>query len=451
MAEKTSAFIREMQDKEGKSYKPKRWQLVVKVAQDNPNFVADTREDKQRHEFIGRGANRKPNPHFVADTRKASEKRPTVWVQKTKTFAGTKSAATKALSAFQASLEAEADKPTVCELTVPDAVSRFLETHDVEGSTMTTYKASAKHIENGFSGVRVSDLTPKMVREWLAKLAKAGYSLSVQGKAYRLLNLVLKHLVLDEEIERNVCDAVKAPKRDKPDPNALTNENREKLFKYLNDMEPTALVTGAMTALMMGLREAEICGLQWRDIDLANGMLTVRQAIGFRKGGTYVKAPKTASSERTLPIPDALLNMLTARSVYMHNELAEVGLQLSDEQFSDLFVIGYIDGRYKNPTMLGREWHSLSEALNLKGTKRRICTFHDLRHSWATVAVSNNTDVKSVASFLGHSNVATTLNIYASSDSDALKAAAANMDRSYAFEGKEQGDVVTLTRNGTEG
>lgn len=381
------------------------------------------------------------------------------WKQVAKTFGAevrTKTQANKALQAYRKEMEAkakgDAKGSAASSTTIPDAVDTFLDGWDVEGSTMRSYRNSAKHIRREFEGKGIDTLTPQEVRTWIGKLRDEGYSLSLQGKCYRLLNMVLKHLVLDEVLDRNVCDAVKPPKREKADPNALTNAGREKLVSTLSGMEPTALVVGAMAALFMGLREGEVCGLRWCDVDLSGATLTVRNAIGNRKGGTYEKAPKTNGSERTLPIPSTLLNVLTARRSHMFAELQEKGVEMDAEEFGNLFVIGYVDGRYKNPTMLGREWKALAEALNLQGTKRRTCTFHDLRHTFATVAVTEGTDIKSVSSFMGHSNAAMTLNVYASSDADALRIAAAKQDAAYDFEAQRKGqaDVISLPKTGTD-
>lgn len=64
-----------------------------------------------------------------------------------------------------------------------------------------------------------------------------------------------------------------------------------------------------------------------------------------------------------------------------------------------------------------------------KGSEGRRVTFHDLRHTWATVAIAEGVDVKTVSSTIGHANAAMTLNIYASSDPDAKRRAAIIMDK----------------------
>jgi integrase len=67
--------------------------------------------------------------------------------------------------------------------------------------------------------------------------------------------------------------------------------------------------------------------------------------------------------------------------------------------------------------------------MNLIGTEGKRCTFHDLRHTFATAAIAAGVDVKTVSSILGHANAAMTLNVYASADPDAKRRAAAVIDK----------------------
>ena len=105
--------------------------------------------------------------------------------------------------------------------------------------------------------------------------------------------------------------------------------------------------------------------------------------------------------------------MLERRRAAMVAELQTKGVELTPREFGELFVIGDVAGRYMNPTTLTRAWKSLAETFGLVGTQGRRVTFHDLRHSFATVAIAAGADVKAVAANLGHTNAAMTLNIYA--------------------------------------
>jgi integrase len=93
-----------------------------------------------------------------------------------------------------------------------------------------------------------------------------------------------------------------------------------------------------------------------------------------------------------------------------------------------LYVLGGVDGSSMSPAMVLKGWRTLSDSMGLVGTQGKRPTFHDLRHTFATYAIAEGVDVKTVSSILGHSNAAMTLNIYASADPNSKRAAAATID-----------------------
>ena len=426
----TSTFIRRLDNRAGRP-----WQGILRYSEPNPDYI--------------------PCPDGAEDTRTDKQRRRTISRQVTKVFDSTevktKSQANEALEKWRAEMEAAAREPDLARVSVADYVDAFLDGANmsallsgreagggvrtgnsctmsngrvVEASTMKGYRSAAKHIREGLGDIDMHNLTSDDVTAWLVGLRACGYSLSVQGKDYRLLNMVCRHAVKKHHIQRNPCEDVAAPKQPKASPNALTDEHRARLLEELGRCEATPLVTSAYIALYMGLREGEICGLRWKDVDLSRRIMRVSHAIGQSESGTYEKATKNDASTRTLSIPAPLADKLAARRTRMTGELAEAGVVLSTDEFAALFVVGTIDGRYKNPNQLGKEWHVLAEAHGLLGTKGRTVTFHDLRHTFATVAVEQGVDIKSVSSFLGHTNAAMTLNTYASANPNAIAAAA---------------------------
>lgn len=114
----------------------------------------------------------------------------------------------------------------------------------------------------------------------------------------------------------------------------------------------------------------------------------------------------------------------------MPQSLAEILMQWRSQQGEPAETSYILTGtdRFMHPGTLCRQWKSVAELLGLKGSEGRRVTFHDLRHTWATVAVASGVDIKTVASNLGHANAAMTLNIYASADPDAKRRAASIMD-----------------------
>ena len=380
-----------------------------------------------------------PNPDYVkppvegADTRTASQKRRTIWREITTTFdpdtVRTKAEAADALSEWKQRMnrKAAAGELASAKSTVGEYVSAFIDdleaSGNVERRTVSEYRTTAKRISEGFPNTALRDLTPTMIQKWENGLTMRGLAPATVLKYHRLLSEVCKHAVNIRELDWNPCAPVKTPKRAEHSPNSLTAEGYARLAATLDAMEPTPVVTAAAIALHTGLRQGEVCGLRWRDYDPDAATITVRESIGKASGTNYTKAPKTKSSRRNVPVSPQLARTLERRRAAMARELQECAIELKPEEFGKLYVVGYIDGRFHSPTLIGRGWKALSGAFGLTGTQGRAITFHDLRHSFATRAIAAGADVKAVAAVLGHTNAAMTLNVYADADPESKRRA----------------------------
>lgn len=401
-----------------------------------------TRNGRTRTEHVcwrGYLKYQEPNPDYKEppkkgkDTRTPAQRRRTIWREITTTFdpeaVQTRSDANDALADWKRrmnALERLAHLPSA-STTVGDYVSSFIDdlesSQSVERRTASDYRSIAKRIAGGFPGVALRDLTPTMIQKWENSLTASGMAATTVIKYHRLLSEACKHAVAVDVLAKNPCQAVKTPKRQAPSPNSLTAEGYARLAATLDAMEPSPLVTAAAIALHTGMRQGEVCGLRWRDYDPEAHTIKVEESIGMAHGGTYSKAPKTKSSQRTVPVSPQLAAILERRRNTMAYELQEGGITLKPEEFSKLYVVGFIDGRYFDPHSISREWKALSGAFGLTGTQGRQVTFHDLRHSFATRAIAAGADVKAVAAVLGHTNAAITLNVYADADPESKRRA----------------------------
>lgn len=380
----------------------------------------------------------------------------TKWKQRNKTLQGchtqrsAKIAANKWVAELQADQAAAIERAEEMErekaeqlaranaVMVADYVDAFIERYrgrggEIEHSTLSDYKAMAKHIRAEFADTPLGELSPREVDAWIRKLEES-YSASLTRKACILLKLAYSYAVRDGDLRENPIASVQTPAPSRADPNALTETSCQKLLAALPRFEPTPLRTAAYIALFMGLREGEIAALRWGDVDFKRNIVNVHGAIGRGKGGTYEKAPKTADSRRHVVIPHSLIEPLRERERLMHMQLSQLGAKVTTDAFNRLYVIGDIDGNYKNPSKIGREWKVIADNLGLIGTRGKVCTFHDLRHTYATVAIANNADVKSVQSALGHHSGAMTLDVYADSDENAKRRTAAIVDSALTAE-----------------
>lgn len=340
--------------------------------------------------------------------------------------ARTKTEANRQMNAWWAEMEAEAERraaepPTPAEeassVTVGEWVSDQIAQMGAVGSitptTVAGYRHSAKLL-SPIAGTPLDRLDRAAVAGWMAGLTGRGLSSSTVGKSFRLLKQCMSIAVRDEMLLRNPCDGVRPPKREKVRPgiNALDSAERSRLKALLASVEPDPMVVGASVALYTGLRRGEVCGLRWRDVDLDQGVLWVRKAIGVADGRTYLKDSKTGH-DRDVALPATLVDALREWR--------------RDPRSGEVYVVGRGD-RWADPSVLGREWGVFAKLNGVRGTEGRLCTFHDLRHTWATAAVAAGIDIKTVSSNLGHANAAMTLNIYASADPEAKRRAAEVMD-----------------------
>jgi integrase len=245
-----------------------------------------------------------------------------------------------------------------------------------------------------------------------ARLSAEGLSPSSVGKVHRLVRQACMRAAVEGVLERDPTVGLKAPRRRNAAEgiNALDREGRARLLSALASMERTPLAEAALVALYTGLRQGEVCGLRWSDYDEGAGVLWVRRSIGRGGGACYVKEPKNGRS-RDVAVPARLAE-----------ELAAWRAETAPASPSCYVLSGTAD--FYSPERVCHGWTQLSAMLGLVGTAGRRCTFHDLRHTWATVAVASGVDIKTVASNLGHANAAMTLNVYASADPEAKRRAA---------------------------
>lgn len=155
---------------------------------------------------------------------------------------------------------------------------------------------------------------------------------------------------------------------------------------------------GIVICLYTGLRIGELLALQWSDIDLSKGIISVSKSchFGHNKNGEYkrfIDTPKTNHSARIIPVPKQLLPILKN-----HKKESNSKYVISDNEHA-VAVRSY-----------QRSFELLQKRLNIP---RR--GFHALRHTFATRAIECGMDVKSLSEILGHKNPTITLNRYAHS------------------------------------
>ncbi len=311
------------------------------------------------------------------------------------------------------------------KMTISELADLFIEykadSGTIERSTLDGYRKQIKALKRDLGDIRVCELTIPDVNAWMASMTERGYAPRSVQRPFALLKQMMKYAMAMDLVTKNPCELCKPPKIQRKKVNALSREERTRMMKLAREAEPAPLGLAIELALTTGMRRGEICGLRWSD--LGDCEVTVNRALAFSGGTLYVKEPKTTDSCRTIPLTPRLFAVLEA----MRKDAAYVAAELG-AKFGDPYILGTQEGdrsRPYHPTALSKEFRSFCKINAFE------CTFHDLRHTFATMMIAGGTDVRTVASYLGHSNIAMTLNTYAEVDPEAKRAAVSKVSEAF--------------------
>ena len=174
--------------------------------------------------------------------------------------------------------------------------------------------------------------------------------------------------------------------------------------EFVQSVQGERLEALYVLAIATGLRQSELLGLSWRDIDLESANVSVRTTLQRVNGEYQFLEPKTARSRRTLAMPEMVVDALRAHRGRQLGEMLKAG---SKWQQSDLVFTPRDGGPLSDRVVRDRFYRILENA----GLRRQ--RFHDLRHSCASLMISQGVQSREVMETLGHSTIVMTLNRYA--------------------------------------
>ncbi|MBE6910213.1 MAG: site-specific integrase [Ruminococcaceae bacterium] len=218
-----------------------------------------------------------------------------------------------------------------------------------------------------------------------------GMSASYVNGLHRMMHNCLNRAVKERLILRNPADDCIAPKLQRTEMKVLKAED---VGAYLKAAEELGILPMFFLELCTGLRKGELTALLWEDLDVENKVLTVnKQAVSIDGGGVKVLPPKTETSIRKIAISQETLDHLIAEHAK------------------------HPDNPYMFPSPRTGEMYHPDSIVNLhrKILKRaglEPIRMHDLRHTFATLALQNGVDIKTVSWMLGHHDAGFTLRTY---------------------------------------
>lgn len=291
---------------------------------------------------------------------------------------------------------------------------------DRKQTTVAFYEDIAKYITAYFKGAILQDITPIQVQQYLRHLRtehekRTGKPLTARALRYHygVLRNIFGYAEKNDMLEKNPMKRVDAPVIPKKPVDALSPEQAKVFFEKLSEC-PLDFQTLLQLFITTGLRRGEAVGIKWKDIDEKKGLLHVERAVAHTtQTGTVISTPKTASSIRTVPLIPSTLRLLMQLKKQKRREHPNVLL-------NEAFVFHRKDDIFR-PCCANAVTHKVKRFAKASGLPDM--SPHDLRHSCATLLLSQGADIKSVQEILGHSDASTTLNFYVKADIEQMRAA----------------------------
>jgi integrase len=272
----------------------------------------------------------------------------------------------------------------------------------VRPTTFERYEQLVRlHIRPELGKVKLKNLTSAHVRGLYREKLDAGLSPRTVQYVHVTLHKVLKQAIADGLIPRNATEAVKPPQVRREEMRPLTAEQARILFDAAKGDRLEALYVLAVTT---GLRQGELLGLKWDDVNFKVGTLQVRRTLTTAKGGPVLSAPKTKGSRRTVRFSQTALEALRS---HLERQLEEI------DRAGDLWRENGLIFASESGSPLSRQ-HVTARRFKplLKQAGLPEIRFHDLRHTCATLLLSKNVNPKVVSELLGHASIAITLDTY---------------------------------------
>lgn len=283
------------------------------------------------------------------------------------------------------------------------------------------------HIAPVLGNMRLATIQPVAINRLYTSMLQerkdgkeGGYAPATIKRVHALLSSVFATAVQWNILTENPCNRVKPPKQTKQI-NDIQYFTPEQAAAFLNELDQEYKdgiiqlqhLVFFHIALFCGLRRGEIIALQWSDIDFNNRSVSVTKSTAIVNNKRVTKPPKNITSNRLVSLPEHIIDLLREYQAYYSEYRASIGSQWAAGQQDEYIFITW-NGDQMYPSTPYQVFKKVLHRYNQEHPDNQLpdIPLHGLRHTSATLLISQQVDVRTVSGRLGHAQTSTTMNIY---------------------------------------
>ncbi|MET3697141.1 site-specific recombinase XerD [Bacillus oleivorans] len=269
-----------------------------------------------------------------------------------------------------------------------------------------TFKSRRFYLEKQiipfFGDKAFSLITVKDIKEFYAQLKRNGYEQKTISSIHKFLSSLFNSAVENGDLGESPMNAMKKKPKD---PTRIANPwNYTEVVQFLEVAEKEDKDLMYDFTLSTGLRQGEVLALPWFNIDLEHCTVTVTRSVSFGENGEPELIPKAQDSYRTISFSSHLIDKLKKHKEKQDQMKKRFGEHYQHE-LDLVFPVNH--GGFQNPSNVRRQLYNL-----MKKAKVRRITFHDLRHTHASLLIRSGAQPKLIQTRLGHKVIETTFKYY---------------------------------------
>ena len=307
--------------------------------------------------------------------------------------------------------------------------------NSLKQSTYLSYEGYIRvHLKPALGNLQLRDLTPRLLQQYYNyKAEEEGLSPKTIININLFLHRALSYAVTEGYIPSNPAASINLSRGTKPQIEILTRDEQAQLIRASYQHRYGVFIR---LVLFTGLRLGELLGLRWEDIDMQSNLLHVRRTLnrlnkvkptapGEPTTEIVIQPPESQNSIRSIPLLPAVIQDLMNWKSIQRNDQATMGDQYRDSGM----IVTNPSGGFIEPRTFKDQYDQI---LALAGL--RHFTFHALRHTFASRAMEQGMDAKTLSVLLGHASVSFTMDTYAHVLTDYKRESMALMEDLYSMD-----------------